>query len=45
MGLANLGRDYPLWVGESQAVYFQEEESAADIFFMDQGKALVFPWV
>lgn len=45
MGLANLGR-MSLWVGESQAVYIQEEESAADFFFlMDQGKVLAFPWV
>lgn len=44
MELTHLGRE-SLWVGESQAVYIQEEDSAADIFLMDQEKTLAFPWV
>lgn len=40
--MANLGRE-SLWVGESQAVYIQEEDSAADIFFNGPGEDFGVP--
>lgn len=40
--MTNLGRE-SLWVGESQAVYIQEEDSAADIFFNGPGEDFGVP--